>query len=223
MGTAGQDHTIQQGSAIHLKRKELKYIHVNAFQMKQFEHVGGLQNTLMQWKSPLQFQDVGQAILQVINVRYSHWAALPSNWELSIAIWLIVHHHEQGYLWGNAQLVKCKDTAITINVMYVANQVASSDCALFTMGNVTCLALQVDPLALVFDKQQLRPHFVSTLETGHATAFPVVKKHRPTTKVNRVETFLVYWAACGAACAAFHDWPPKLGNVLAQPQSGKGS
>lgn len=76
--------------------------------------------------------------------------------------------------------------------MKVAKQVGSGDYALFTMGNVTCLALHVDPLAVVFDKQQLRPHFVSTLKIGHATAFPVVKKRRPTTKVNSVETCLVY-------------------------------
>ena len=54
---------------------------------------------------------------------------------------------------------------------------------------MTCLALGIDPLAVVFDQQQLRPHFVSTLETGHV---PVVKKRRPATKVNRVETCLVY-------------------------------
>ena len=131
-----------------------------------------------------------------------HFQATGSTVSLYDSLYTIISKDTFG---GNAQLVKCKDTAITINVMNVAKQVGSSDCASFAMGNVTCLALHVDPLTVVFDKQQLRPHFVSTLKTGHATAFPVVKKLRPTTKVNSVETCLVYRAACGASCAAIHD------------------
>ena len=76
--------------------------------------------------------------------------------------------------------------------MSLGRQAGSSDCVLFALPNVACLVLCVDPLAVVFDQQQLRPHFVSTLETGYATAFPVVKKRRPATKVNRVKTCLLY-------------------------------
>ena len=159
---------------------------------KQFEHVGGLQNTLMQRKSPLQVQDVHQTILQVIHVRNSHWVALQVTGNTVSLYDSAYNTISKDAFEVIAKLVWCKDTAIAINVMNVAKQAGSSDCALFALANVTCLALGIDPLAVVFDQQQLRSHFVSTLETGHATAFPVVKKRRPATKVNRVETCLVY-------------------------------
>ena len=45
-----------------------------------------------------------------------------------------------------AQLVQCKDTAITINIMNIAKQAGSSDFPLFALANVTCQAMAVDPL-----------------------------------------------------------------------------
>ena len=50
--------------------------------------------------------------------------------------------------------------------MNIAKQTSSSDCALFALTNVTCLAMMVDPLAVVFDQQQLRQHLISHLKTG---------------------------------------------------------
>ena len=100
---------------------------------KQFEHVGGLQNTLLQCKCPLQLQDVGKTILQVIHVRSSHWAALKVSGSM-------ISLHGSPYTTITfeviAQLVRYKDTAITINIMNIAKQAGSSDCALFALVNV---------------------------------------------------------------------------------------
>ena len=59
--------------------KELSDLHVNAYQnllKQQFPHIGGLQNTLLQKRSPLQPCGSSGMSLQIIHVRNSHWAAL---------------------------------------------------------------------------------------------------------------------------------------------------
>ena len=74
--------------------------------------------------------------------------------------------------------------------MNVAKQSGITDCALFALACVTCLASGIDPVTVVYDQQQLRAHFVSTLESGHVTAYLVLKKRRPVARV--VETCTVY-------------------------------
>ena len=76
--------------------------------------------------------------------------------------------------------------------MNVAKQSGLVDCALFAITTITCLALDIDPLSVVFDQEQLRPHLVKSLETGTISSFPVLKHRRPATRVSRVETCLIY-------------------------------
>ena len=178
-----------------LSGKELNNLHVTAFQYllkKQFQSVGGLQNTLLQQQSPLQAQEAGQMMLQVIHVRKSHWAALQiSGSDISVYDSLYTSISKDTFE-VIAQLVRCKDKTISVNVMNVAKQSGSTDCALFALASVTCLALGIDPVTVVYDQQQLRAHFVSTLESGHVTAYPVLKKRRPAARVHKVETCTVY-------------------------------
>ena len=83
-------------------------------------------------------------------------------------------------------LVRCKDKTISVNVMNIAKQSGITDCALFALACVTCLALGIDPVTVVHDQQQLRAHFVSTLTLSYL----VLKKRKPVARV--VETCTVY-------------------------------
>ena len=44
--------------------------------------------------------------------------------------------------------------------MNVSKQVGATDCALFAMATVISLALGDDPVAVVYDQQQLWSHFL---------------------------------------------------------------
>ena len=71
--------------------------------------------------------------------------------------------------------------------MNVAKQSGFTDCALYAMAIVTCLALNIDPLKVVHDQEQLRPHLIQLLEKETITSFPVLKRQRPATSVSNVE------------------------------------
>ena len=64
--------------------------------------------------------------------------------------------------------------------------------ALFAMAAVTSLAMGDDPVAVVYDQQQLRQHFLESLATGYLKAFPVLKSRRVASQQNKSEKFQVY-------------------------------
>ena len=175
--------------------KELTDLHVNAFQnllKRQFPLIGGLQSTLLQTKSPLQHKESGEMLLQIIHTRGSHWAALQICGK-------DVYLYDSAYtsvttdtLDMIAQLLRSKDHCIQIQIMNVAKQTGTTDCGLYAIAIITCLALGMDPVSVVFKPEELRPHFVKVLETGTITAFPVVKHRRPTDRVKNVEVVSVY-------------------------------
>ena len=176
--------------------RELSDMHVNAYQnlmRKQFPHIGGFKNTLLELKSPLpHHKESGSKSLQIIHTRNSHWASLQIS---GTDIFL----YDSAYSSASvdtlevvAQLVRSSKKAIEIQVMNVAKQSGSVDCALFAMATITCLALDIDPLCVVFDQEQLRPHLVKSLETGAISSFPILKKRRPATRVSKVETCSIY-------------------------------
>ena len=105
--------------------KELNDLHVNTFQMllkKQFKHAGGLQNTLMQRKSPLPVQDVHQTIYYrslMYAIHTGQHQVTGSTVSLYDSAYNTISKDTFEVI---AQLVRCKDTAITINVMNVARQ-----------------------------------------------------------------------------------------------------
>ena len=138
--------------------RELTDKHVNAYQniMKSHFphlHVGGIQSTLFQLKSPLSLQS--QTSLKIIHTRKSHWSCLE-------VCGTDIRLYDSSYsscsadtLEVVAQLVRSNNPSIEVHVMNVAKQSGSSDCALFAMGTITCLALDIDPLRVVYDQEQL--------------------------------------------------------------------
>ena len=174
-----------------LNGKELTDQHVNAFQSllkRQFPHIRGLQNTHFQTKTPLQHNKSEGMSLQIIHIRKSHWAALQVTGDE-------IYLYDSAYMSTSAdtleviaQLVRSKDHSIKIQIMNTSKQTGAADCALYAMATITSLALDIDPLFVVFNQEELRPHLAKTLETGKVTQFPTVKRRRPATRVSKVET-----------------------------------
>ena len=140
--------------------RELTDKHVNAYQniMKHhFPHLGGFQSTLLQMESPLA-QD-NHTSLQTI--RKSHWSCLQISGTN-------IHLYDSTYSTRSAdtleiiaQLVQTINHSIEVQMMNVAKQSCSTDSALFAMATMTHLALDIDPLKLTYDQEQLRPHLVN--------------------------------------------------------------
>jgi len=135
-------------------------MHVNAYQnlMKShFPHIGGFQNTLLQLKSPLcHHKDSRDPTLQIIHTRSSHWASLQIT-EAGIHLYDSTYSScSRDMFEVIAQLVRSNNHSIAIQMMNVAKQSGSTDCALFVIATITCLALDIDPLNIIFDQDQLR-------------------------------------------------------------------
>ena len=130
--------------------------------------------------------------LQIVHVRNSHWAALQICGN-------DVYFYDSAYTSVStdtfeviARLVHTQDHSIKIQMMNVAQQTGTADCAWHAMATLTCLALDVDPLTVVLNKEELRPHLIMILETQRVSAFPVVKHCRPANRVTKLEMCLVY-------------------------------
>ena len=54
-----------------------------------------------------------------------------------------------------AQLVKTRESFLSINIMNIHKQTGTSDCALFAIAAVTCLLFDGDPTTVVFDQKEL--------------------------------------------------------------------
>ena len=174
--------------------KELTDQHVNAFQnvvKSNFPLIGGLQHTLLQYKSPVQLQD-GNG-LQILHIDDHHWATLQ-----------ICNHNTLLYYDSSfsscsratmtviSQLVRSSDKDIKIQVMNIGKQAGVTDCALFAMATMACLALDMDPLTVTFDQELLRPHLISILESKKVVPFPVRKNRRIATRIVKLEECLIY-------------------------------
>ena len=172
--------------------KGLSDLHVNVFQnllKRQFPHVGGLEGTLLQKRSPLQHTWSGGMSLQILHTRQSHWAAFEVGGS-------DVCLYDSAYTSASTdrlevipQLVRSKDQ---IQVMNVAKQTGTADCALYAMAMIASLGLGIDPLSVVLNQEELRPHLVNTLEVVTVSAFPVIKHRRPASRVAKVEACPVY-------------------------------
>ena len=55
--------------------------------------------------------------------------------------------------------------------MNVVKQAWASDCGLYALATMTSLELGVDAVTVIFNNEELRPHFAKVLETGTITAF----------------------------------------------------
>ena len=98
--------------------------------------------------------------------------------------------------------------------MNVEKQTGTVDCALYAIAMITALWLKEDPIAIIFNQAELRPHFINILETKTITKFPILKvKHRITDRISYTQQCLVY-CICRlpddgremVGCDVCHEW-----------------
>ena len=182
--------------------KELTDLHINAYQnllKNTYPTIGGLQNTLFQSLKPLHYKLSGQA-LQILHIRGCHWATLSIQGGR-------VEIYDTSFTSLNGdtlqtifQLLRWKTNPLKINLMNTAKQSGSTDCGLYAAAVTTCLALGMDPLAVVFRQQDLRDHFLKVLRTGQIEPFPVLKKRRLSDRILKTKEFDVF-----CSCRTPHD------------------
>lgn len=76
--------------------------------------------------------------------------------------------------------------------MNTAKQMGSTNCGLYEIATLTCLALKTDPVTVVFDPEQLRTHMTMCMEKGEVSTFVITKQRRPASRVTKIEVCQVY-------------------------------
>lgn len=182
-----------------LNGKELTDLHINAFQnllKTQFDSIGGLQSTLLQEKrSPL--INKWKRNLQIIHITITqtikHWAVL------EIVDDSMIYLYDSAYttvVGDGRQIISHllntdKDT-LSVNIMDIVKQFGATDCGLYAIATLTCLALDKDPCITVFQKEELRPHLQGILETGIVREFPSSRRHKRRCRILTTETFEIH-------------------------------
>ena len=150
--------------------------------------ISGLQNTLLQNTTPLNYDPRGQT-LQILHIRGCHWATLQIKCGIIEVYDTSFTSLNKGTLKTIAQLVHCKSNSLMTNLMNIARQTGSTDCGLYATAIATCLALGRDPLTVIFNQQELRDHFLKVLKTGVVEPFPVLKRRRVSNRVLKTEEY----------------------------------
>jgi len=65
---------------------------------------------------------------------------------------------------------------LSVKIIDMGKQNGSADCALFLLATLTSLCLGIALQTLVFDQNELRPPYVSFLESQNFSSFPTKKK-----------------------------------------------
>ena len=179
--------------------KELSDLHINAFQnllKAQFSSIGGLQNTILQYKgSPLLNRQ--EKNLQVIHITISqtikHWAVLEINKDDMIYLYDSAYTSVVGD--GKkiiAQLLKTDKNTFCVNIMDVGKQSGATNCGLYAIAILTSLAHGNDPCITVFKKEDLRSHLQQILETRQIKEFPSVQRRKRKSRILSTEIFEVH-------------------------------
>ena len=150
---------------------------------RQFPHIGGLCNTVMQYSDSLQpFK--GKNNLQIIHVNLGlvdHWILLSTigcvegEVELYDSLQLSPNLDTQTVI---ARYLRSQVHVIRIRVANVALQKGSSDCELYVIAMMTSLAYDDDPITQLYSQQELRVHLKQCFERGTLEPFPVSKTRR---------------------------------------------
>ena len=113
-----------------------------------------------------------------------------------------------------ASLLFTRSANIKINMMNVARQKGSTDCGLYAVAILTCLAFGIDPTKLIFDQAALRPHLIQCLEKGVIDCFPVKQTRRTSSNVSTQLNCQIYcscklpehYDSCMTECDNCHEW-----------------
>ena len=127
-----------------------------------------------------------------MHVRNSHWATLyvdGNDIRVYDSAYTSVSEETMATV---AQLIRYTGNSFDVKIMNVAKQSGSVDCALYSMATVLTLASGGDPTQVVYNQPDMRPHFVSCLESKLLSPFPTLKHRKPASKVVKIEKCAVY-------------------------------
>ena len=91
-----------------------------------------------------------------------------------------------------AQLIQSKQRDFTIKIMNIQKQTNQVDCGLYSIAVLTSLLLGDDPTILVYNKDELRSHLLTVLETKIISPIPISQTRRPATRVAEIEHCSVF-------------------------------
>ena len=167
-----------------IKDQELDDMHMNVAQLllkQSFPELGGLQNVLVNSKTPLKNSETG--LVQILYVNNNHWAALSY-----FNTYITICYYDSSYSTlssGTKQVItnlfhsQCNGSKLSIHVKDVTHQSGIVDCSLYAIAYITSLAYGNDPSTLVFCQELLRAHFIKCLQQKLLTKFPAKQKRRP--------------------------------------------
>ena len=72
-------------------------------------------------------------------------------------------------------LINSKSSHVKMKLINVAKQSGGTECGLYAIAIITCLAYREDPTCVVFDKAMLRPYLVECFEKKCLQLFPISK------------------------------------------------
>ena len=180
--------------AILSSGKELTDLHINAAQSllkQQFEHINGLQSTLVQLKKPLESDS---DVLQIVHINSNHWVVLSKIGSTSICYYDSLYN----YLSLDAEKViaqlfkMCTCTnVVDVDIMSVGKQSGSTDCGLYAIALSTALTFGIDPTTLHFYQEDMRSHLTECLEKKIMKLFPVLKTRRRAKRVSKTVTIFI--------------------------------
>ena len=190
-----QHKTILYGGSL------LDDIHIGAAQFMistQFPTIGGLQNTVLLVPSRVkQIKPLTTSSLQILHVAgtVGHWIVLStidcSNHEVKIydSLYNSINEDTQIVI---AALLKSKCFHISMHMMNMAKQYGGTECGLYAIATMVCLAFGDDPTTVVFDQSMLRSHLGECYTKKHLEPFPVIKKRRTMQKVINEQQCAIY-------------------------------
>ena len=174
--------------------------HIGAAQTllhRQFPHIGGLCNTVMQYTDSVQpFKQ--KSNLQIVHVKLGsvdHWILLSTigciegEVEVYDSLQLSPNLDTQTVI---ARYLRSRMHVIRVKVANVILQKGSSDCGLYVIAMMTSLAYDDDPVNQRYSQQELRVHLKQCFERGTLEPFPVLKTRRVKERTAKEITYSIY-------------------------------
>ena len=134
-----------------------------------------------------------QIIHITITQKIKHWAVLEINSDGMIYL------YDSAYtsVVGNgkhviSQLLNTSGDSFSVNIMDVGKQAGATNCGVYAIATLTCLAHGKDPCSIVFKKEDLRSHLQEILLTSQIKEFPSTQRRKRKSRILSTEVFEVH-------------------------------
>ena len=91
-----------------------------------------------------------------------------------------------------SQLLNTSGDSFSVNIMDVGKQAGATNCGVYAIATLTCLAHGKDPCSIVFKKEDLRSHLQEILLTSQIKEFPSTQRRKRKSRILSTEVFEVH-------------------------------